>query len=487
MKRRAALAAAGLLACSIAGAAPTLTPCRLDGIEHEARCGQVERPLDPQQPRGTRITVHYAVLPALARNKQPDPVFFFAGGPGQSSIELAGPISGMLARFLNRRDVVLIDQRGTGRSAPLLCDDEEGRAPLAQQFERSEQRQRIAQCLATLKALPYGDLRQFTTPIAAGDVDAVRRQLGAARINLVGASYGTRLALEVLRQYPQQVRRVVLDGVAPPDMVLPQAFATDQRRALEAVFSGCEQNADCRSRHPQLRQRWASLRASLPREWTVRHPVTGEPERQTVTAEVLDTVLRGPLYSPVLASALPQAMDEATRGRLEPLAGLAHAATGRRGTGVAMGMHFSVVCAEDAPRLPPPAADEDPLLRRYRDACADWPRGSVPPAFYHLPRAPVPVLLLSGGLDPATPPRHGERVAAALGPRARHVVVPNAGHGVAMLPCMRDVLYRFVDTADEAAALERVTADAACAVQVPAPLPFSMSSTSPASAPEPRR
>lgn len=474
MKRRVAraLAAVGLLTCGLAGAAPALSPCRLDGIEHEARCGQVERPLDPQQPDGTRITVHYAVLPALARHKLPDPVFFFAGGPGQSSIELAGPISGMLARFLNRRDVVLIDQRGTGRSAPLLCDDDEGRAPLAQQFERGEQRQRIHQCLATLKALPHGDLRQFTTPIAAGDVDAVRRALGAARINLVGASYGTRLALEVLRQYPQRVRRVVLDGVAPPDMVLPQAFATDQRRALEAVFTGCEQNADCRSRHPQLRQRWASLRASLPREWTVRHPVTGEPERQTVTAEVLDTVLRGPLYSPVLASALPQAMDEATQGRLEPLAGLAHAATGRRGTGVAMGMHFSVVCAEDAPRLPPAAADEDPLLRRYRDACADWPRGSVPAAFYELPRSAVPVLLLSGGLDPATPPRHGERVAAALGPRARHVVVPHAGHGVAMLPCMRDVLYRFVDTADEAAALDRVTADAACAVQVPAPLPF---------------
>lgn len=481
MKRRGAwaLAAVALLAQAGAQAAPALTPCRLDGIEHEARCGQVERPLDPQQPGGTRITVHYAVLPALARNKRPDPVFFFAGGPGQSSIELAGPISGMLARFLNRRDVVLIDQRGTGRSAPLLCDDDEGRAPLAQQFEPGEQRQRIARCLATLKALPYGDLRQFTTPIAAGDVDAVRRQLGAARINLVGASYGTRLALEVLRQYPQQVRRVVLDGVAPPDMVLPQAFATDQQRALEAVFSGCERNADCRSRHPQLRQRWASLRASLPREWTVRHPVTGEAEPQTVTAEVLDTVLRGPLYSPVLASALPQAMDEATQGRLEPLAGLAHAASGRRGgTGVAMGMHFSVVCAEDAPRLPPPAGQEDPLLRRYRDVCADWPRGSVPAAFYTLPPAPVPVLLLSGGLDPATPPRHGERVAAALGPRARHVVVPNAGHGVAMLPCMRDVLYRFVDTADEAAALDRVSADAACAVQVPAPLPFAPPSSS---------
>lgn len=478
---RRLLAAAALLALAglPAAAAPGLVPCRLDGIEHEARCGQLERPLDPAQPAGRRITVHYAVLPALARNKQPDPVFFFAGGPGQSAIELAGPISGMLARFRNRRDVVLIDQRGTGRSAPLLCDDEEGQAPLAQQFERGEQRHRMAQCLATLQALPYGDLRQFTTSIAAADVEAVRRQLGAARINVIGASYGTRLALEVLRQTPKQVRRVVLDGVAPPDMVLPQAFATDQRRAVDGLFTACEQDAACQRRHPGLRERWARLRASLPRDWSIVHPVTGVAERQRVTAEVLDTVLRGPLYSPTLAAALPQAMDEATHGRLEPLAGLAHAAAGRRGAGVAMGMHFSVVCAEDAPRLPPARPDEDPLVRRYRDACVDWPRGTVPPDFYTLPAAPVPVLLLSGGLDPATPPRHGERVAAALGPRARHVVVPNAGHGVGMLPCMRDVLYRFIDTADDGAALSAVAADAACAVQVPRPVPFAT--------PEPRR
>lgn len=450
-------------------AAPALMPCQLDGIEHEARCGTLERPLDPAAPQGRHITLHYAVLPALARNKRPDPVFFFAGGPGQSAIEMAGPVAGMLSRFLNRRDVVLIDQRGTGRSAPLLCDDDADPAPLARQFEPSVQRQRLADCRRQLQALPHGDLRQFTTTIAAADVEAVRRALGAPRINLVGMSYGTRLALEVLRQRPGQVRRVVLDGVAPPDMVLPVAFAIDQRRAVEAVFSGCEQDADCRARHPRLRERWAALRASLPREWPVAHPATGIVERERVTPEVLDAVLRGPLYLPALAAALPQAMDEATRGRLEPLAGLAHAAGGRRGAGVAMGLHFSVVCAEDAPRLPPATAGEDPLVRRYRDACADWPRGSVPPAFYQVGASAAPVLLLSGGLDPATPPRHGDRVAAALGSKARHVVVPQAGHGVAMLPCMRDVLYRFIDTADEAAALAGVRGDAQCAVQVPRP------------------
>lgn len=475
------LVAACVLACaSQAGvAAPSLQPCRLDGIEHTARCGRLERPLDPARADGPRVTLHYALIPALARHKLPDPVFFLAGGPGQSAIEVAAQVQAMLSRFANRRDIVLLDQRGTGRSAPLACDDEDAGAPLARQFDRQQQRQRIEACLQQLATLPYGDLRRFTTSIAAGDLDALRRELGVARINVVAASYGTRLALELMRQYPRSVRRVVLDGVAPPDMVLPQAFAEDARRALDTVFDGCAREPACSRRHPRLRERWAQLRASLPRDWAVAHPVSGEVEQQRVTPEVLDTVLRGPLYSPALAAALPQAMDAAIGGRLEPLAALAQAAGGRRGSAVAMGMHFSVVCAEDAPRLPAEAAGEDPLLRRYRDACARWPRGEVPAGFYTLSPAPVPVLLLSGGLDPATPPRHGERVAQALAPLARHVVVPNAGHGVLALPCMRDVVYRFVDTADPAQALGSVAADARCATQVPRPPAYA--------APEPHR
>lgn len=481
MKRWGSLAAVGALASALlpAAAAPSLAACRLDGIEHGARCGRLERPLDPARPDGPRITLQYAVLPALARHRLPDPVFFLAGGPGQSAIDVAGQVQGLLSRFVNRRDIVLLDQRGTGRSAPLLCDDEDADTPLARQFDREAQRQRIDACAQQLQQLPHGDLRRYTTSIAAADLDALRRELGAPRINVVAASYGTRLGLELMRQFPRTVRRLVLDGVAPPDMVLPQAFADDARRALDGVFDGCEREPACARRHPQLRARWAQLRAGLPREWSLVHPVTGAVERQRVTPEVLDTVLRGPLYSPALASALPQAMDEAIGGRLEPLAALAQAAGGRRGPGVAMGMHFSVVCAEDAPRLPPEAAGEDPLVRRYRDACQRWPRGEVPDGFYTLPPAPVPVLLLSGGLDPATPPRHGARVAEALAPLARHVVVPNAGHGVLALPCMRDVVFRFVDTADAAQALGSVAADARCAAQVPRPAAYAP--------PEPRR
>lgn len=465
-------AAAALLPA--AGLAAAAAPCRLDGIEHEALCGSVQRPLNPAAPQGVQIAVHYAVLPAIARNKQPDPVLFFAGGPGQSAIALAGNIAAMLARFGNRRDIVLIDQRGTGRSAPLECSADDPALPLAEQFDPLRQKKRLAECREHLRTLPYGDLRFFTTAIASADADAVRQALGAERVNLVGVSYGTRAALDYLRQFPQHVRRTVLDGVAPPDMVLPSAFSTDNQAALDALFSSCEASPTCARRHPALRAQWRQLLASLPREASVRHPLTGRSEPLTLSRDTLLGLVRGPLYAPFLASALPQALSEATQGRFEPLAGLAQSLGGKRSTQLAMGMHFSVVCAEDVPRPAPegdrPGADfGDGFAGFYREVCAGWPRSDVPADFYRVPSAGSAVLLLSGRIDPATPPRHAERVAHALGLKARHVVVPNAGHGVMSIGCLRDLVYRFVDAASDEEALEVETG---CAARLPRPPAF---------------
>ena len=465
-----------------AGTEPT--PCRLRGIEHEALCGSVQRALDPARPaavKGQQIAVHYAVLPALARNKRPDPVFFFAGGPGQSAIEIAPQVATILARFANRRDIVLIDQRGTGRSAPLLCDNEDPALPLAELFAPERQRERIATCLVRLKNLPYGDLRFFTTTLAMQDADAVRAALGAERINLVGGSYGTRAVLEYQRQFPERVRRAVIDGVAPPDMVLPASFSTDNQAALDALLTACEADQACKTREPQLRTRWRALLASMPRTIELRHPLTDRSERLTLTRDMLLGMVRGPLYVPAFAAALPAAIGQAAGGRFDALAGLAQTLGGRRGMALAAGMHFSVVCAEDQPRidaaLDKPGADfGNSFAALYRDVCSSWPRGAVPAAFYSLPAAPAATLVLSGGIDPVTPARHGERVAKALGAKARHVVVPNAGHGVMGLGCMRDVLYRFVDAPSDDEAL---AVDATCATGIPRPPAFALPGAAP--------
>jgi pimeloyl-ACP methyl ester carboxylesterase len=469
--RRAALAAA--LALAGAGAWGTTLPlhtCRLAGLEHDAQCGVLKRPLDPSRPQGTQIDLHVVVIPALARQKQPDPVFFFAGGPGQSAVGLAGTVQSLMQRLGQRRDLVLIDQRGTGHSAPLQCDVPPPDEALARALDRSREVAALQACRAKLQALPWGDLRFYTTTIAMADADAVRVALGAEQVDLVGVSYGTRAALEYLRAYPGHVRRAVIDGVAPPDMVLPASDDVDGDAALGKLFADCAADKACAQAHPALPQRWQALQASLPRAVDIHDPVTGRPLRVTVTSEAVRGAVRRPLYQPAQAAILPYAIEEAAAGRFDVLMAIA-SSTNDLPTDLSEGQHFSVICSEDVPRLPAasgPASDQG-AQGLYRAVCAQWPRGEVPPAFYTIPRSPAPVLLMSGGLDPVTPPRHAERVAKALGAKARSVVVANNGHNVMAIACMRDAVFRFIAAPTEAEAL---AVDLGCAAKVPRPPAF---------------
>ena len=465
------------------------TTCRLPGVASAARCGSLRRPLDPSQPGGVQIDIHFAVLPALARHKAADAVFFLAGGPGQSAISLAGALAAQQGRLGQRRDLVFVDQRGTGRSAPLRCADDAPRAglrPLSEQADAGQRAASLRACRLALQALPYGDLRQFTTELAMADVDAVRQALGVPRINLIAASYGTRAALSLMRQFPATVRRAVLDGVAPPDMGLHQSAALDNQATLHALFQACTAEPACQQRYPQLRAQWQATLDRLPASVTVPHPVSGQPQTLWLTPDAAMAWLRAPLYAPALAAALPAALTQAFAGRWAALAALGSAAGGGEAGRIATGLHLSVVCAEDlAPNRPEVSSSADPdiatttfpgagpgdsLARFYREACADWPRGPVSAAFFTLPPTSSPTWLISGGLDPVTPPRHGQRVAAALGPLARHIVVANAGHGVLGQACLRDAVARFIASDDSDAAVLAMPAD--CAQTVPRPLAF---------------
>jgi pimeloyl-ACP methyl ester carboxylesterase len=469
---------------SASGAAPVsasvsapLAECHVAGIRNGVLCGVLQRPLDPAHPEGTQIGIRYVVVPAMARRKFPDPVFLLAGGPGQSAIAVAAATMPVFSRLNNRRDIVFVDQRGTGGSAPLTCPDGE-HMTLAEQADPDRQYRLTVQCKAELLKLPYikreSDLGLFTTSIAVQDLDAVRRELGAERIDLVGGSYGTRVALEYQRQFPKAVRRSVIDGVAPPDMVLPASFSTDNQAAFDALLAACAAEAACARDYPDLRARFATLLQSLPRTVAAPHPLRGGSEEFILGREMLLGAIRNALYAPALAAALPQALDTASRGDFVGLVGLNATFALRKEARLAAGMHLSVVCAEDVPRL---AASVDrpgkdfalDFVRFYERMCSAWPRGDVPAAFYGLVASSVPVLVLSGGIDPATPPRHGERVVRALGPMARHVVVANAGHGVLGLGCMRDVVYRFIDAGADRDAL---AVDAGCAAGVPRPPAF---------------
>jgi pimeloyl-ACP methyl ester carboxylesterase len=478
LARFAALAALAIVGGLVGAAqAQGLSECRVAGIRNSVSCGVVQRALDPARPDGPKIDIHFVVAPAMARRKLPDPVFVLAGGPGQSATQIAPTMLALLSRLNNRRDIVFVDQRGTGRSAPLECVDPQ-RETLADQADPDRQFKLLMQCKSALLKLPYiqkeSDLGFFTTTLAMQDLDAVRQQLGAERIDLIGASYGTRAGLEYLRAFPGAVRRAVLDGVAPPDMVLPASFSTDGQASFDALLAACEAEPGCHRDHPTLRADWAALLQSLPKQVTAPHPLTGRPETFTLTREMLLAAVRGPLYGPALAAALPAAIADAAQGRYEGIVGLGAILASRKGVKLAMGMHVSVVCAEDLPRLADsvdkPGADfGSEFAAMYRRMCSAWPRGAVPAAFYSVLASHAPVLLLSGGVDPATPPRHGERVARALGPMAQHVVVPNAGHGVMAIGCVRDVVYRFIDATDDK---DATAVDAGCVKAIPRPPAF---------------
>jgi pimeloyl-ACP methyl ester carboxylesterase len=461
------LAAVLLLAACRPGAGPRadgLEPCRLPGVEREILCGAVSMPEDPDAPGGRKIDIHYAVVPALARNKQPDPMFVFAGGPGQAATRVLGITMPIFAELNARRDIVFIDQRGTGKSNPLDCADDE--PSLVATLDPSQQVERLQRCLRELRA----DTRQYATWIAVDDFDAVRMKLGAARINLWGGSYGTRAALEYLRRYPQHVRTAVLDGVAPPDMTLPAAFALDADAALAGLSTTCRSDERCRTRFPDFDARIGALleRADSGFEITVSDPLTGQPQTLQVDRRLLASLLRVPLYVPALGAVLPQALAEAEGGDYNGLVALSVAVSGRVNENFALGMHFAVICAEDLPRLGPTHRKAAAATRfgttftdLYADACTSIATRPVPEGFYQVPRAAVPVLVLSGGLDPATPPRHGASVAERLG-NARHVVSPHLGHGLSGQACAPRLITRFVREGDF------VNLDAECLEKLPA-------------------
>ena len=465
-----------------------LRPCRLAGVAQAAQCGQLKRPLDPARPQGLTIDLHYAVLPALARHKAADPVFFFAGGPGQSAIALAGVFSTRFARLGQRRDLVLVDQRGTGRSAPLRCDDDSPQArrrPLAEVASPGARLASLQACRQALQALPHGDLRWFGTDTAAADADAVRQALGAAQINAIGLSYGTRVVLALMRQYPATVRRAVLDGVVPPDMRLADVAGRDAQAVLDGLFQACAADQACQRRYPAAAAQFQRLLAGLPETVSLPHPVSGRPETLVLDRDSVLGLVRAPLYQPALAAALPAVRAEAEAGRWAPLLALANPLGGGAASALATGMHHAVLCSEDvgpddagitaavekvaaADALAATAAPAfgDLLARQYRLACAGWPRAAPAAAFYTLPPALSPTWLLSGGLDPVTPPQHAQRVAQALGPMAQHTRVAQAGHGVTGLACMADAAARFISDDDPPA---RPPWGAACAAGVPRP------------------
>jgi pimeloyl-ACP methyl ester carboxylesterase len=435
-----------------------LHSCATDEGPTDAYCGTFKVFENRETRQGRTLDLKIVLLPALGNEPQPDPLFFLAGGPGQGAAEMARPLRDVFGRVQSDRDIVLVDQRGTGKSHPLDCkSDDESLAALSEPLEVSIER--LKKCMAELDA----DLRLYTTPIAMDDLNDVREYLGYDKINIYGGSYGTRAALVYLRQHGPTVRAVVIDGVAPPDMRLPLFMARDGQRALDRLLADCESDEACRTKYPQLATRLRTLVTELdaaPARVRLMHPRTGIAEDVTVNGEFIVNVIFGALYNPLVSSLLPELIARAEQRDFQGLLALATIGAGGGDDNMSVGMQLSVVCAEDYPRISQEQIDRESkdsifgthLLKARIKACEFWPRGPIEPAFYEPVTATVPVLVLSGELDPVTPPQWGESVLPSL-PNAKHLVVPATGHGAIGTGCGMRLVQQFID-AGSAAALD---------------------------------
>jgi pimeloyl-ACP methyl ester carboxylesterase len=449
----------------------TLDDCRIRAGEGfpgiKARCGTLHRPEDPANPDSPVLELRVALVPALSLEPEPDPFVPIAGGPGQSTIEFYAGYSAAFEAVRRSRDILLLDQRGTGESARMQCTEEEGF--IGGRFSRE---QTIAATEACLLSLPH-DPRFFTTSVAVQDLEALRVALGYSQLNLYGISYGSRVAQHFLRQYPDSTRSVVLDGVAAPQIALGPGIAIEAQNALDAIFDRCTESDECNERFPDMRRQFDELRQRLATEAVtvyLPNPVLGTAEEITFGDAEMAGALRLLSYHPNTVALVPLLIDEAINGNFLPLASQFMMISEELADALAIGMHNSVICTEDAPYFEGESIARDELESTYlgplqMDAleaiCSVWPKGVLDAAFKEPVTSNAPVLLLSGEADPITPPAYADLAAVNLG-NALLLTGRKQGHGQAGRGCMPGIIGDFVESASieglETACLERVFA-----------------------------
>jgi pimeloyl-ACP methyl ester carboxylesterase len=438
-----------------------LQPCDVAGIREKVKCGNLEVFENRATKTGRKISLKIVVAPATGPNRKSDPLFYIPGGPGSSATEDSPGVVAQYAKVREQRDLVFVDQRGTGGSHPLDCtfyDQNDPQTIFGSFFPLND----VKKCRQELET--KADLTLYTTPIAMDDLDEVRAALGYDQINIFGGSYGTRASLVYLKRHPKTVRTITLQGVVPSGDYVPFDFARRSERALQGVIDDCAADSACNAAFPNLR---AELKTMLDR--LLQGPVeveintnipTGSGSNNTprmtkmkLSRDVAAEAIRYMLYNAGSATRVPLVIHQAAMGDFSPIAQFAFRfRTGLVASG-SNGMYLSVTCAEDLPWLKLGEAQQlaaNTLLGDYRvrqqlEACALWPRAKVDPNY--TARSSAPVLMLTGQWDPVTPPSNAENAARFL-PNSLQVVVPQAGHGfggVEGIQCIQALIAQFID------------------------------------------
>ncbi len=456
--------------------APAFEHCELEGTAGNARryaqCATFTRPESPAAEDSRQIELTVARMKASAAKTADDAVLIINGGPGGASIELLTDYWPIFSNMGRERDVLAMDQRGTGLSSRLDCQELNDTTPASGSEQQIEDA--VMQCLEGLDADP----RYYTTSMAVEDIEALRQALGYQQLTIYGVSYGTRVALHYLRRYPANTRALIIDGVVPPGTALGAPVVENSQQTLDSLFSRCSADSFCQENFGDLNETLEKVRRQLeetgPIRAHLRHPITGEPTHQDITYEHLAAVVRFMLYSPETAAIIPVLLDRAaTDNDYTPVAAQSILTLEQLSDSLASGMHNSVVCTEDAPKFDLSASRRRALDETYLSAsmvdtleqiCEVWPQGYLHEDLLEPVVADTPVLVLSGEFDPITPPAWGEAVLPGLS-NSRHLIAPGQGHGVVVRGCLPRLAGNFVDDLDLAAI------DASCLDNL-APFPF---------------
>jgi len=424
-----------------AAAAPAprlkLAACTDPALPKGARCGTYEVFENRAAKKGRKIPLRVVVLPATGKDRLPDPVVYFSGGPGESSVEEGIYMAQTLAPLRQRRDFLLVDQRGTGGSGALDCPELHGTPEGVQGFlDHFVPTDAVRACHERLSKI--ADLDQYTSDNAIDDIDEVRAALGYSKVNVMGGSYGTRAVLVYLRRHPDRVRTAVLDRVVPTHDRAPLFFARSTQKALDGLVAECAEDAACSRAFPRLREEIGAVLAQAAREPVrvqLTDPRTAQPSEIRLSRNGVAQTVRYMLYDSEQAAEIPLRVHLAAQGDWKPLAQTAVSLARGMG-GLSNAFFFGVTCSEDVPfiredEIPAAVAGTflgDFRVRQQQEACAAWKVAKVPASFLEPVVSDVPSLVIAGSLDPATPPTDGEEAARTLR-RSKYVVIPGAGHG----------------------------------------------------------
>lgn len=441
---------------------PVLGPCDLvtpagDTIPPPTRCGWFPVPENRDQPGGRWLRLNVVVIGAVGSDRLADPMVRLFGGPGQAAAQFARYLAPGHRRSWPGRDLVLVDQRGTGESNGLYCD---GDVEVAETVQRLVARVMDVDAMQACREMlqDRADLSHYHTTVAADDLAEVLTWLGYEQVNLSGGSYGTRMAQVFMRRYPERVRTAILDGVVPMDAFSPRTYSPESTDAMKRLVLACVSDPECGAAYPDLENRTTRVFERLDQgdvTVTVTDPRDGARVEAAVPKETIGYAVRGMLYSGRQFPDLPALLNQAFEGDYGPLVDRFVGRTLAFGNrAIATGMYFSVFCTEDIPFIG--AADveanrgtimDDALIREYRESCEGWPTGQLPAGFHDPVSVDVPTLVISGEFDPSTTSQMGADVASHLTDVA-HILIPGGGHGTGSNPnapaCVQPIQQAFV-------------------------------------------